>query len=80
MPARRGLARPRAATISAVRFPFTFMGLLSTAFGIWIAVYFALHPLSADPVVAGTGWLASALMLGFGIYVLVRRLRHGPQA
>lgn len=75
-----GPAGGRAATISAVRFPFTFMGLLSTAFGLWIGVYFALHPLSPDPVVAGSGWLAAALMLGFGIYVLLRRLRHGPQA
>ncbi len=61
-----------------MRFPFTFMGLLSVAFGIWIAYYFAAHR-PADPVVAGTGWAAAALMLAFGAYVLLRRLRHGPQ-
>ena len=62
-----------------MRFPFTFMGLLSIAFGLWIAGYFALHR-SLDPVVAGSGWFGAALMLGFGGYVLVRRRRHGPQA
>jgi hypothetical protein len=62
-----------------MRFPFTFMGLLSLAFGAWIAVYFAGHR-SVDPVVAGSGWGAAVLMLGFGAYVLVRRLRHGSQA
>ena len=61
-----------------MRFPFTFMGVLSAGFGIWIAVYFVRHPLT-DPVVALSGWTASALMLAFAAFVLVRRLRHGPQ-
>ena len=61
-----------------MRFPFTFMGLLSLAFGAWIAGYFLVHR-SSDPAVAGSGWAAALLMLGFGVYVLVRRLRHGPQ-
>lgn len=62
-----------------MRFPFTFMGLLSLAFGVWIAVYFAQHR-SQDPVVAGSGWLAAALMMAFGSYVVLRRLRRGSQA
>ncbi len=62
-----------------VRFPFTFMGLLSVGFGAWMAFYFGRHPFS-DPVVALSAWAAAALMVAFGGYVLVRRLRHGPQA
>jgi hypothetical protein len=61
-----------------MRFPFTFMGLLSVAFGTWIAGYFAVHH-SSDPVVEASGWGAAALMLVFGGYVLARRLRHGSQ-
>lgn len=61
-----------------MRFPFTFMGLLSLGFGGWIAGYFLIHR-SSDPVVAGSGWGAAILMLAFGVYVLIRRFRHGPQ-
>ena len=62
-----------------MRFPFTFIGLLSVAFGLWTAAYFALHR-SFDPVVEGSGYGAALVMLGFGVYVLLRRLRHGSQA
>ena len=62
-----------------MRFPFTFMGLLSLAFGAWMAFYFGQHPFQ-DPFVAFGGWTAAALTLGFGGYVLIRRARHGPQA
>ena len=55
------------------------MGLLSIAFGAWIAFYFGRHPF-ADPVIGFGGWAAAGLMLAFGAYVLVRRVRHGPQA
>lgn len=55
------------------------MGLLSVGFGGWMALYFGLHPFR-DPVVAFSGWVAAALTLGFGAYVLLRRVRHGPQA
>ena len=55
------------------------MGLLSLAFGAWMAFYFGRHPFS-DPVLALSAWSAALLMVGFGGYVLVRRLRRGPQA
>lgn len=55
------------------------MGLLSVAFGAWMAFYFGQHPFR-DPVVAIGGWGAAALTVGFGAYVLIRRVRHGPQA
>ena len=55
------------------------MGLLSLGFGAWMAFYFGQHPLR-DPFVAFSAWAAAALMLAFGAFVLVRRVRHGPQA
>ena len=61
-----------------MRFPFTFMGVLALAIGAWVVVYLALHP-GLD---AGSRGLAAATALvcfGFGIYVLVRRVRRGPQ-
>ena len=62
-----------------MRFPFTFMGLLSVAFALWTVAYFLTHR-AYDPVVTGSGYTAAVLMFAFGVYVLVRRLRHGPQA
>lgn len=61
-----------------MRFPFTLMGVVSLGFGLWTASYFATHG-GFDPFVAGSGWAAAAAMTGFGAYLVVRRLRHGPQ-
>jgi len=55
------------------------MGFLSVAFGAWMAFYFGLHPFR-DPVLMASAWAAAALSLGFGAYVLIRRVRQGPQA
>lgn len=62
-----------------MRFPFTFMGLLSLGFGAWMAYYFGQHPFR-DPMVALSAWAAAVLSLAFGAYLVVRRVRHGPQA
>ena len=61
-----------------MRFPFTFMGLVSLAFGLWTAAYFATHR-GFDPMVVLSGWVLAAVMLGFGAFLVLRRLRHGPQ-
>jgi hypothetical protein len=61
-----------------VRFPFTFMGFMALAIGVWVALYLAAHR-SMDP---GSQELAGATALvcfGFGLYVLIRRVRSGPQ-
>ena len=53
------------------------MGVLGLAIGLWVAVYLATHPGldSGSRVLAlGTG----VVCVGFGAYVLIRRLRHGP--
>jgi hypothetical protein len=60
-----------------VRFPFTFLGLMAIGIGIWVAVYVAGHR-DLDPA---SVWIAYATALGtfgFGAYVIVRRLRRGP--
>jgi len=62
-----------------VRFPFTFMGLLALGFGLWILAYVAGHQ-QLDPVAQGIALVTAAASIAFAVYVLVRRLRHGPQA
>ncbi len=57
-----------------MRFPFTFMGLVSLAFAAWIVIFFALHR-------AGAVALAVAVvMAAFGVFILVRRARRGREA
>jgi hypothetical protein len=61
-----------------VRFPFTFLGVTALIFGLWVVVYVATHP-ALDAASRG---LAVATVIGswaFGAYVVVRRLRRGPQ-
>ncbi|HEY3084566.1 MAG TPA: hypothetical protein VGK28_03825 [Candidatus Dormibacteraeota bacterium] len=61
-----------------MRFPFTFMGVLALAFGVWVVVYLASHPtldLVAQQLAVGT----AVLCFGFAAYVLIRRVRRGPQ-
>ena len=61
-----------------LRFPFTFMGLMALGIGIWVLAYLAGHR-SLD---SGSQAIAAATVLiswAFGIYVLVRRFRRGPQ-
>jgi len=61
-----------------VRFPFTFMGLLALALGAWAVLYLVVHQTldaTSRGLVAGT----AAVCFGFGVYVLVRRVRRGPQ-
>ena len=61
-----------------VRFPFTFLGITALVFGLWVAVYVATHPGLDAP----SRDLALATVVGswgFGVYVVLRRLRRGPQ-
>ena len=70
-PVTRGLAG------FAVRFPFTLLGLMAIAIGVWVAVYLTVHP-GLDPVSTGLAFATAVGALVFGAYVLVRRLRRGP--
>jgi len=61
-----------------VRFPFTFMGLMALAFGTWVVVYLAADR-TLDQVSQELAYAAAAACFGFAAYVLIRRVRRGPQ-
>ena len=63
---------------SGVRFPFTFMGVLALAIGAWVVVYLALHQ-ALDPGSRGLAAGTAVVCFSFAAYVLVRRVRRGPQ-
>lgn len=61
-----------------MRFPFTFMGLMALAIGVFVVLYLAAHrslDVGSQELAAGT----AVVCFGFGIYVLVQRVRRGPQ-
>lgn len=62
----------------AVRFPFTLLGLMAIAIGVWVAAYLIVHP-GLDPVSAGLAFGTAIGAFIFGAYVLVRRMRRGPE-
>lgn len=61
-----------------MRFPFTFMGVMSLAVGLWVLIYLAGHR-TLDPVSQGIALASVAALWAFAGYVLVRRARRGPQ-
>jgi hypothetical protein len=54
------------------------MGLMALGLGLWVLVYLAGHR-GLAPASQGVGLVTVAICLGFGVYVLVRRIRRGPQ-
>ena len=62
-----------------MRFPFTFMALLSLAMGVWILGYVRVGA-PIDPVARGIAAGAGLSFLVVGGYLLVRRLVHGSRA
>jgi hypothetical protein len=61
-----------------LRFPFTFMGVMALAIGIWALAYMAIHK-GLDPASQGIAVTTLLISWGFGAYVLIRRVRRGPQ-
>jgi hypothetical protein len=61
-----------------VRFPFTFMGLIALAMGVWMVAYLAAHQ-SLDAGSRGLALGTAVVCFAFAVYVLVRRVRRGPQ-
>ncbi len=61
-----------------MRFPFTFMGVMALGIGLWVAFYLAGHP-GLDPVSRGIALVTAVASFAFGVYVLIRRVRRGPQ-
>jgi hypothetical protein len=65
--------------LSAMRFPFTFMGLLSIALGAWIVGYLILHP-ARDGLTVGLEVVPALALFAFGGWLLYRRAAHGRAA
>ena len=61
-----------------LRFPFTFMGLMALGIGVWVVVYLAGHR-GLDPAAQAIAGATVLISWSFGLYVLVRRVRRGPQ-
>ena len=61
-----------------VRFPFTFMGIMALAIGLWVVAYLAGHR-SLDPVAQELAGATAVVCFGFAAYVLIRRVRRGLQ-
>ena len=62
-----------------MRFPFTFMGIVSIGLGIFVLVYLGgQHRL--DPLATALAVGAAIVAFAFGGYVLVRRALKGGQA
>jgi Na+/H+ antiporter NhaC len=62
-----------------VRFPFTFMGVMALGIGLWVVAYLGAHR-NLDPASQVIAASTIALFWGFGGYVLIRRIRRGPQS
>jgi hypothetical protein len=60
-----------------LRFPFTFIGFMALGLGLWVLVYLAGHEL--EPASRGIAIVTVVLSWGFAAYVLIRRVRSGPQ-
>ena len=61
-----------------MHFPFTFLGVMAIGIGLWVVVYLAAHR-GLDSGSETIGLATVAISWGFGAYVLIRRLRRGPQ-
>ncbi len=61
-----------------LRFPFTFMGVMALGIGVWVVVYLAGHR-GLDPAAQAIAGATVLISWSFGLYVLVRRVRRGPQ-
>jgi hypothetical protein len=62
-----------------MRFPFTFMGILSLGFGAWIFLYLAGHR-PEGPVSGGMEVAMAFTMVAFGSWVIWRRVTRGGEA
>jgi hypothetical protein len=46
--------------------------------GLWVVIYLAGHP-GLDPVARAIAGATVLICLAFGAYVVIRRVRRGPQ-
>ena len=70
--------RPLLLRFGRLRFPFTFMGVMALGIGIWVLAYLVGHR-GLDPGSQAIAAVTILISWSFGAYVLIRRLRRGPQ-
>ena len=61
-----------------MRFPFTFMGVMALGIGVFAAFYVAAHR-GMDPLSEGIVVFTAVISFGFGVYVLIWRIRGGVE-
>jgi hypothetical protein len=54
------------------------MGLMALGLGLWVLAYLAVHR-GLDTPSQWIGAVTVAISWAFGIYVVLRRIRRGPQ-
>jgi hypothetical protein len=54
------------------------MGLMALGFGLWVLIYLAGHR-GLDAASQGIAAATVGLSWGFAAYVLIRRVRRGPE-
>jgi hypothetical protein len=54
------------------------MGLMALGLGLWVLVYLAGHQ-QLEPASRGIALVTVVLSWSFAAYVLIRRVRSGPQ-
>jgi len=54
------------------------MGVMALGIGVWVLVYLAGHP-GLDPAAQAIAGATILISWSFGFYVLIRRVRRGPQ-
>jgi len=54
------------------------MGVMALGIGVWVAFYLVGHR-GIDPVAEGIAAFTALISFGFGAYILIRRVRRGPQ-
>ncbi len=54
------------------------MGLMALGLGLWVLIYLAGHR-GLDPASQGIAAATVAICWGFAAYVLIRRVRRGPE-
>jgi hypothetical protein len=55
------------------------MGLMALGLGLWVLVYVTGNR-GLDAASQGIGGFSVVLLWGFAAYVLIRRVRRGPQS
>ena len=54
------------------------MGVMALALGVWVVAYLVAHR-GLDAASQDMAAAAAVACLGFGLYVVIRRVRRGPQ-